>query len=141
MRVRAALLVLPVVALFGYGAFACVPVLALIRAVVVANRALDYSLTNTARHALFLVASRAEKYVGKTLVDTVGARSGDFLSAMLVWVGVRLGVHPAGFAIACMVIAVGWLAVVVAIGAENNRRLGRERTEAAPVALAHPGGA
>jgi AAA family ATP:ADP antiporter len=140
LGIRAALLVLPVVALFGYGAFACVPVLALIRAVVIANRALDYSLTNTARHALFLVASRVEKYVGKTLVDSVGARSGDLLSAMLVWVGIRLGVHPAGFATACMVIAVGWLAVVVAIGAENSRRLGRAPPETASEALAQPDG-
>jgi AAA family ATP:ADP antiporter len=139
LGVRAALLVLPAVALFGYGAFACVPVLALIRAVVIANRALDYSLTSTARHALFLVTSRAEKYVGKTLVDTVGARSGDLLSAALVGIGVRLGVHTAGFATMCAVIAVGWLAVVVAIGAENSRRLGRVRPQTAPRVLPHAG--
>jgi ATP:ADP antiporter, AAA family len=120
--VRTALLVLPVTAFFGYGAFALMPGLDLVRAVVIADRALDYSLTNTARHALFLVASRAEKYVGKTLVDTVGARSGDLASAAAVWLAVRVGVHAAGLAAACAIIACGWVAVVMAIGRENARR-------------------
>lgn len=120
--VRSALLVLPIVAVFGYGAYAIVPTLSLIRAVVIANRALDYSLTSTARHALFLVASRTEKYVGKTLVDSVGARSGDLLSAIVVWIGLRSGMHATGFAATAVVIAIGWIAVVLAIGRENKRR-------------------
>lgn len=122
--VRAALLVLPVTAVFGYGVFAVAPALSLIRDVVIVNRALDYSLTNTSRHALFLIASRAEKYVGKTLVDTVGARSGDLVSAAIVWVAVRAGARPTGIAGACVVIAVAWTVVVVAIGRENARRRG-----------------
>jgi len=120
--VRTALLVLPVVAVFGYGAYAILPTLSLIRAVVISNRALDYSLTSTARHALFLVASRTEKYVGKTLVDSVGARSGDLLSAIVVWFGLRSGMHPTGFAASAVVISLGWIAVVLAIGRENKRR-------------------
>jgi AAA family ATP:ADP antiporter len=122
--VRGGLLVLPVVAIFGYGAYALLPLLAVARVVVIANRALDYSLTNTSRHALFLVASRAEKYVGKTLVDTVGARLGDLVSAVVVGLGIRAGVHTAGFAVVCIVVASGWLVVVLAIAQENARRLG-----------------
>lgn len=120
--VRAALLVLPITAVFGYGAYALFPILSLIRAVVVVNRALDYSLTSTARHALFLVASRTEKYVGKTLVDSVGARTGDLLSAIVVWVGLRSGVHPSGFAVIAVVVSLAWIGVVLAIGRENKRR-------------------
>lgn len=120
--VRGALLVLPIVAIAGYGAYVLLPALAVIRAVVIANRALDYSLTNTSRHALFLVASRAEKYVGKTLVDTVGARSGDLVSAAVVWVGVRAGLRPAGVAAICVLIACAWTIVVLGIGRENARR-------------------
>ena len=33
----------------------------------VAENSLDYSLQNTARQALYLVSSRVEKYVGKTV--------------------------------------------------------------------------
>jgi AAA family ATP:ADP antiporter len=118
-----ALLVLPFTAVVGYGAFAALPALSLIRSVVIANRCLDYSLTNTARHALFLVASRTEKYVGKTFVDTVGARTGDLLSAAIVWVAIHVGVHPSGIAATCVVIACAWSVVVWAIGRENARRL------------------
>ncbi len=126
--VRTALLVLPVVALLGYGTFLALPLLAVIRAAVIANRALDYSLTNTSRHALFLVASRAEKYVGKTLVDTVGARSGDLVSAAVVWLAARAGVRADWLAGVCVVLACAWMAVVLAIGAENLRRARSLRT-------------
>ncbi len=137
--VRGALMVLPVMAILGYGSFALVPALALIRVVVIANRALDYSLTNTARHALFLVATRAEKYVGKTFVDTVGARSGDLVSAGVVWVGVRAGIHPASVAATCVVISCFWLLVVVAIGRENAKRASEMESEVPghPAAEAH----
>jgi AAA family ATP:ADP antiporter len=123
--VRTALLVLPVAAALGYGSFAIAPSLAMIRMVVIADRALDYSLTNTSRHALFLVATRAEKYVGKTLVDTVGARLGDMVSAIVVWTAMRVGARPADLALGCVLIACGWVAVVLGIGRENARRLGR----------------
>lgn len=123
--VRAALLVLPITAVFGYGAYAILPTLSLIRAVVIANRALDYSLTSTARHALFLVASRAEKYVGKTLVDSVGARTGDVVSAAIVWLGVRSGIRTTGVAATSVIVALGWIAVVLALGRENRRRMAR----------------
>lgn len=120
--VRSALLALPVMATLGYGACALWPVLSVIRAVVIGNRALDYSLTSTARHALFLVATRTEKYVGKTLVDSVGARTGDLVSAIIVWFGVRFGAHPATFATIAVVISIGWIVIVLAIGRENKRR-------------------
>ena len=120
--VRNALLVLPAVALLGYGVFALLPILALIRVVKVVERSLDYSLNNTSRHALFLVASRTEKYVGKTLVDTVGARAGDLVCAITVWVGSRLGLPIAGFAVFAIVLVAIWLAVVFAIGREYGKR-------------------
>jgi AAA family ATP:ADP antiporter len=122
--VRGGLVVLPVVAIVGYGAYALVPLLAVAQVVVIANRALDYSLTNTARHALFLVASRAEKYVGKTFVDTVAARTGDLISAAVVFFGKRAGIHTPGFALVCVAVACAWLMIVMAISNENGRRLG-----------------
>jgi AAA family ATP:ADP antiporter len=121
--VRGALLCLPVVASMGFCAFTLVPVLPLIRAVMIAERSLDYSLTNTSRNALFLVATRVEKYVGKTLVDTVGARSGDVVSAFVVLLGTRIGMPTAGFSAICVCFTGAWIAVVVAIGVEHQRRI------------------
>jgi AAA family ATP:ADP antiporter len=130
--VRTALLVLPVTAALGYGSFAIAPSLAMIRMVVIADRALDYSLTNTSRHALFLVATRAEKYVGKTLVDTVGARLGDLVSAIVVWCAIRAGARPADLALVCVAMVCGWVAIVLGIGGENARRLRRAASLEAP---------
>jgi ATP:ADP antiporter, AAA family len=131
IRIRGALLVLPLTAFLGYGTFVFAPALAVIRLVVIANRALDYSLTNTSRHALFLVATRAEKYVGKTLVDTVGARSGDLVSAAVVWFAFRARMPPTAIAAACVIIASGWILIVLGIGRENERRLARAEPEQA----------
>jgi len=120
--VRGALLVLPVVAFAGFGAFLLAPSLALIRLVVIADRSLDYSLSNTTRHALFLVTSRVEKYVGKTTVDTVGARSGDLVSAAAVYVCALAGLHVAWLAGLCVLFACTSVAVAFGVGRENDRR-------------------
>ena len=62
MGVRKALLFLPVFALGAYGAAVAFPVLAVLRLVKIGENSLQYSLQDTTRHALFLVASRAEKF-------------------------------------------------------------------------------
>ena len=130
--VRNALLVLPAIALLGYATFAAIPALAVIRVVKIIERGLDYSLTNTSRHALFLVATRTEKYVGKTMVDTVGARLGDFVCAATVWIGSRVALPMVGFATIAIVLIVVWLAVVLAIGHEYARRRGAVVAAGAP---------
>jgi AAA family ATP:ADP antiporter len=120
--VRNALLVLPVVAFGGYGLVLVAPVLALIRVAKVAENSIDYSLQNTARQALYLVTSRAEKYAGKTLVDTFVVRVGDVFSAGIVLLGTRIGVSTQVFAMLNLVLVVVWIGVVLAIGKENARR-------------------
>jgi AAA family ATP:ADP antiporter len=124
LGVRAALLFLPAVSLLGYGLFTLVPVLGAIRLAKIGENGLDYSIQNTARHALFLVSSRVEKYVGKTLVDTVGVRAGDLVSAGVVWVGVRAGMSTVGFSALNVVLTFAWVGTVVAIGREHARRSG-----------------
>ena len=49
---------------------------AVMRVVKIGENSLQYSLQDTTRHALFLVTSRAEKFVGKTAVDTIAVRIG-----------------------------------------------------------------
>jgi AAA family ATP:ADP antiporter len=120
--VRAALLVSPLVAFAGYGLVAVAPVLSLVRIAKVAENSLDYSLQNTARQALYLVTSRAEKYAGKTLIDTLLVRVGDVLSAAVVWAGARAGASTASFAALNLGLVALWIVAVVAIGAEHARR-------------------
>jgi len=123
LGVRNALLFLPAVAFIGYGAMIFFPALGLIRAAKIAENSIDYSLQTTARQALFLVASRLEKFVGKTVVDTLFVRLGDVLSAAAVWVGVQFAWPTAAFATLNIVLVVVWVTLVVVIGREQRRRL------------------
>jgi AAA family ATP:ADP antiporter len=124
LGVRAALFFMPLVAFGGYTLMLTAPVLALIRVAKVAENSLDYSVQNTARQALYLVATRVEKYVGKTAVDTFFVRLGDVLSACLVWIGMRLSLSTSIFAASNLMLILSWLVVVVAVGREHEKRTG-----------------
>ncbi len=132
--VRSALLVLPFVAFVGYGAVLVAPLLALIRLAKIAENSIDYSLQNTTGQALYLVASRAEKYLGKILVDTFMVRMGDVFSALVVLIGSQLGLQIRAFALINLGLIGLWLLLVTAIGKEHARRAADET--ALPVAEA-----
>jgi AAA family ATP:ADP antiporter len=85
-----ALMVTPVAFLLGYLLIGMAPVFALLQAVLVVQRSLDYSLLNTSRCALLLPTSREVKYQAKTAIDTFFYRLGDLLSTLSVFVGLRI---------------------------------------------------
>jgi AAA family ATP:ADP antiporter len=118
--VRAALYVLPVVALGAYGIIAFVPMLALIRIAKVSENSLDYSLNNTVRQALFLPTSRDAKYKAKAAIDTLFVRAGDLSSAGLVFLGTLLALQPRDFAIVNMALIMVWLLIIVGIGRRHR---------------------
>src|SRR6185369_2219280 len=120
--VRGALFFLPVVAFGGYAVMVAAPLLSLIRLAKVAENSLDYSVQNTARQALYLVATRVEKYVGKIAVDSFFVRFGDVLSAIAVYVGSKLALPTQVFAGINMVLILIWMFVVVLVGREHRRR-------------------
>jgi AAA family ATP:ADP antiporter len=121
--VKVAILVLPLIALTGYALLAFVPVLALVRAVKIAENGTDYSVQNTVRNVLFLPTSRDEKYKAKQAIDSFFWRAGDVMSAALVFVGVtRLGMGTTGFARVNLVLACIWVILAVAVGREYARR-------------------
>lgn len=127
--VRAALFVLPVIALGGYGllAFGAITgLLRVIRGVKIAENATDYSLQNTARQALFLHTSREAKYKAKQAIDTFFWRAGDVTSAGLVFLGTQMALQPRGFALVNVVAVVVWLLIAFGI-ARRHRQL--EATE------------
>jgi AAA family ATP:ADP antiporter len=124
LGVRAALLFLPGVALFEYGSYLVAPILSIFTVAKVCESSLEYSLQNTARQALFLVSSRVEKYVGKTVIDTVVVRAGDALTALLVLAGSRAAISTQAFAALNLVLVTVWIIAVFAIGREYRRRSG-----------------
>jgi len=119
--VRAALFVLPLIALGGYALLATVPVLAFIRGVKIAENATDYSLNNTVRHALFLPTSREAKYKAKAAIDSFFWRMGDLASAGLVFAGSMLHLGTREFAGVNFAFTLVWLWIVIRIAREHRK--------------------
>jgi AAA family ATP:ADP antiporter len=119
---RGALLVLPFVAFAEYGVYLVAPILSVFLVTKVGESSLEYSLQNTSRQALFLVSSRVEKYVGKTVIDTFVVRTGDALTSVVVWAGSRAALSTQTFATMNLALIAFWIAAVFAIGRENTRR-------------------
>ena len=123
--VRVALMLMPVVSLIGYSAMAFVPLLSFIRGVKLAENSLDYSVQNTTRNALYLPTSREAKYKAKQANDTFFVRSGDLLSAGLVFAGTTwLGFAPRQFALVNVGLILVWLVLAVVIGRSFKRLAG-----------------
>jgi len=59
--------------------------LVLVKWVKALENGADYSLVNTARHSLFLITSREEKYKAQAVTKTFFHRAGDVLAALLVF--------------------------------------------------------
>jgi AAA family ATP:ADP antiporter len=122
LGVRRALFVMPIVSFLSYSVMLLAPVLALIRLGKIAENSLDYSVQNTSRQALFLIGTRAEKYLGKTVIDTFMVRAGDVFSAVLVFAAAQLQLPTQSFALLNLGLIVCWLLVVVGLGREHQRR-------------------
>ncbi len=123
--VRAAVMVLPLIALVGYALLAFLPVLAVVRWAKIAENATDYSLQNTVRNVLFLPTSREQKYKAKQAIDGFFVRAGDVLSALSIYVGTSLlAFGAAQFALLNLVLAGVWLMLALMAG-EGYARLTR----------------
>lgn len=134
--VHGALLILPVIALVGYGLMAFVPIFTMIRLVKIMENSTDYSMMNTARHALFLPLSAAEKYQSKIAIDAFFWRFGDLIQAAAVYIGLNfLDFEVKQFAIMNMGLALLWLALARQIGRHYVRHKKATVTDAPPQLL------
>jgi AAA family ATP:ADP antiporter len=130
--VRGALFVLPIVALGSYSTMLMLPVLAAVRAAKIAENSVDYSIQNTARHALFLPTSREAKYNAKQAIDSFFWRLGDLLQAAIVFAGVALGLGVQAYAVINLVLVGCWLLIAFALAsAHRNLLTARPKTVAA----------
>jgi AAA family ATP:ADP antiporter len=91
------------------------PVLSFIRLAKIGENSTDYSIQNTVRHALFLNTSRAAKYKAQSAIESFFWRTGDALSALLVFIGTKLAFDIPKFAAANIIFVLMWLAVAVFI--------------------------
>lgn len=123
--VRGAIFVLPFIALGGYAFIAIGASLLIVKWVKATENGTDYSLMNTTRHALFLISSREEKYKAKAAIDTFFHRSGDVLSALVVFIGsTYLTLSSTGFAGINVILCLIWIFLGVLIAREHKRLSG-----------------
>jgi AAA family ATP:ADP antiporter len=111
--VRGALFLLPAIALGGYSLLAALPALTIALTTKVFENSTDYSVENTARHALFLPVSREAKYKAKTAIDTFFFRAGDMAQAGVVWAGSSLAFTTRHFAITNVAFIILWLGITL----------------------------
>jgi AAA family ATP:ADP antiporter len=124
------LLALPLVALAGNALIAAGAGLSAIRWAKTAENATDYSVMNTGRQMLWLPTRREEKYKAKQAVDTFFVRTGDLLSAALVFAATNwLALQASGFALVNLALIVVWLGVVAAV-IRRHRQLSVQTAQA-----------
>jgi ATP:ADP antiporter, AAA family len=110
------LLALPLIALGGYAIVAAGAGMGLVRWIKTAENATDYSIMNTARQLLWVPTTREEKYKAKQAIDTFFVRSGDVLSAAMVFAGASvLHLTVPQFARLNVVFTLAWIALAVRI--------------------------
>jgi AAA family ATP:ADP antiporter len=120
--VRVAIFFLPALALGGYFFISFGAFLVLVKWVKALENGTDYSLMNTTRHSLFLITSREEKYKAQAVIKTFFHRSGDVLSALIVFLGVTfLALNVEKFAMFNVVLVVIWVFLGILIFREHKR--------------------
>jgi AAA family ATP:ADP antiporter len=123
---RGVLLVLPLIALGGYTVIAAGATFALVRWIKTAENATDYSIMNTARQLLWLPTSADEKYKAKQAIDAFFVRSGDVLSAAIVFAGTAvLHLSVARFALVNVALVLAWLAAALLVLRRHDALLER----------------
>ena len=119
LGVGRALFIHPAVAGAGYLLMLRAPSFDLIRVVKVADNAVDYSLGNTTKQALWLPTSRQAKYKAKQAVDSFCVRAGDVIQAGMVYVAELAALGIPAFAAVNLGLTAAWFGV----SASLNRRL------------------
>ena len=128
---RGVLLALPLIALGGYTVIAAGVGFAVVRWIKTAENATDYSIMNTARQLLWLPTSRDEKYKAKQAIDTFFVRSGDLLSAAIVFLGTSvLQLSISRFAMVNVGLIVVWIGIALLV-LGRHQALVQRRAEAA----------
>jgi AAA family ATP:ADP antiporter len=119
--VRGAMYILPTISLVSYSLLGLVPILGIVRWAKTFENAVDYSIQNTVRQALFLPTSREAKYKAKAAIDTFFMRSGDVLQAGIVRLGAQIHLSLGVFAWINVGLTLVWLYTVNLLGREHRR--------------------
>ena len=116
---------LPAAYVAAFAVLALAPGLAAVVVFQALQRTMNFALANPARQVFYTVVSREEKYKAKNLVDVVVFRGSDALYGWVFDSLQALGLKLAAIAAAAVPVALGWLALSVALGRAQERRAAR----------------
>lgn len=132
LGVSGAVLVLPLIALGGYGLVgAGATSLIFIKWVKGFENGFDYSLMNTTKGALFLVTSREEKYKGKAAADTFFYRTGDALAGLTIFLGTAMGFAVQRYARISVLVTLVWILLAFLVIREYRKLKAKAATAGA----------
>jgi AAA family ATP:ADP antiporter len=114
--IRRALFIHPLIAGAGYLLMLRAPSFSAVRWLKTADNAIDYSLGNTTKQALWLPTTRQEKYKAKQAVDSFCVRAGDVIQAGIVYTGELASFSVTAFAALNLVMTAAWLVVAGGLG-------------------------
>jgi AAA family ATP:ADP antiporter len=112
---------LPLVFAVGFGVLAASPVLAVVVAFQALQRTANFALANPALQLFFTVLDREEKYKAKNVIDLVVFRGSDALSGGIFSALRGLGLEAAAICAAVVPLALGWIALSLALGRRQER--------------------
>ena len=121
--VKVALLFLPIAILGGTVGFVALPTLLFVGFMSVSDNALNYSINQSAKEALYTPTSQDEKYKAKSFIDMFVQRAGKVLA-----VGLNLGLTALvitdvrWLSVAVGVLLVAWIAVIRFLGTRYEDR-------------------
>jgi len=119
---RGVLFALPALALGAYGIAGLGAGLMAVRLIKTAENSADYSMMNTAKQMLWLPTTREQKFKAKQAIDTFFVRSGDLVSAGVVFTGTHyLALGASGFALTNVVVVIVALVVALRVAAAYDR--------------------
>jgi ATP:ADP antiporter, AAA family len=113
---------LPVIYVVGFTALFFAPTLAVVVAVQVAQRWMNFAIANPARQVFFTVLGREEKYKAKNLIDVVIYRGSDALYGWVYDTLQGLGLKLGGIALVALPVALCWLILSLVLGRTQERR-------------------
>jgi ATP:ADP antiporter, AAA family len=114
---------LPATAILGFMALAVAPVLSVIVAIIVVERAVTFSIASPAMRVLYTLVSPEEKYRAQNFIDTVVFRGGDAISGSMFGLMTKtLGFAAGGVAAISIPLAALWLALCLKLGHMHTAR-------------------
>jgi AAA family ATP:ADP antiporter len=113
---------LPAVYVIGFAALAFAPTLAVVLALQITQRWMNFAVANPARQVFFTVVGREEKYKAKNLIDVVIYRGSDALYGWVFDSLQALGLKLGAIALVALPLSAVWLILSAALGRAQERR-------------------